>query len=423
MSSEEDVNVLHEWPWGPDDDYRARMVAKKAGPELELLYSRRHEWVQADHGDAVEAAVVELYRLTNRRASISDAPAPPANPPTPHYGAFPGERCACPACLDSAAEYAGSPEPVAWPLVDQAHSPLWTGADEAEAGLLAGPGPARTHEWRFWGGDVVVTVETGGSFDSPDGRIAWAPGHGSSEYQKGEAWYVLGAEILRLAGRAQAAEAALAMAEEDRDAQQMTAEEGLEINAELTAILAVLLGEPPPEPCSPGCRTPHLSAKAMAEVQAALGCWRALEAVKAELLAEGGEMQAQEASAGNWVVRQMRELRGALKARGLWRPAGEGEPGGGTAGSAIEAIDRLTAKLTEARASAAHNANGWEAEKRVLAEIREEGRREGLRQAARIAIATAERWEAAEGDDVPNTKADLEAEGARDVAADLEAAL
>lgn len=336
-----------------------------------------------------------------------------------------------------------APTQPAWPLVDQAHPPPWTGADEGEAaGLLGEPGageaaeqgqagPARTHEWRFKGGNATITVETGGDFDDPD---CWIEGLG--DHHAG-----LKSEILRLAGRVQAAEAfaaealedrdrihralrdasvALAIAEgradvaeeraSDRDAAVMTAEEGLEINAELTAALAVLLAEPPPEPCSPGCRTPHLSAKASKAVDEALGRWQATErqlldvqGTVAELEAELDETQAQEASAGNWVVRQMRELREALKARGLWRSAGKGEPGGGTAGSAIEAIDRLVAErdklkawaeeatgkaakaldeLAVARVSAAHNAEGWEAEKRVLAEVREEGRREGLRQAA-----------------------------------------
>lgn len=393
------------------------------------------------------------------------------DPPTPHYGAFPGERCACLACLGGYAErFPGDPHGIdlhppqpARPLADQAHplgeqptpgpaeSALPSGSVAGEVGGIlaalgdrpafltpveatlelsrlrrevrelrgrragvAGPaGPARTHEWKFEGGSVVVTVETGGDFTYPDGCITTDPGWVHQSF------HVLGAEILRLAGRAQAAEAALAEAEAswqgeagvlkrsyakfveqelrvrrrladaetalaaaegradvaeeraaDRDAPVMTAEEGLEINAELTAALAALLGEPPPEPCSPGCRTPHLSAKASEAVHEALGRWRELDGMVRECVP------------GNFVIRQMRELRKALQARDLWRPAGQGEPGGGTAGSAIEAIDRLTTELAEAkawateeaglaaamqreldgaRASARHNAEGWEA--------------------------------------------------------------
>lgn len=377
---------------------------------------------------------------------------------------------------------------------------------------VAGPArPARTHEWKFEGGSVVVTVETGGDFTYPDGCVTtdsrWV-------YQS---FHVLGAEILRLAGRAQAAEAALAeaeaswrgeagvlkrsyakfveqelrvrrrladaetalataegradMAEEraaDRDALLADHEQGLEINAELTAALAALLGEPPPEPCSPGCRTPHLSAKAGKAVDEALGRWQELEGMVRECVP------------GNWVIRQLRELREALKARGLWRPAGQGDPGGGTAGSAIEAIDRLrvrnailddladdaceiiahlragyerdakrwgsdtiqariravvddasglkaerlleaekekasaplraeidrlTAELAEARASARHNAEGWEAERRrmgkrsadplALATAHEDGRKQGKDEAAAYFRLELGKWQAA----------------------------
>lgn len=339
-----------------------------------------------------------------------------------HCGDFPDEDGYCRVCR---------PEPEHWPLADQAHPSLWTGADEAEAGLLGEPpvaspadaalpsgsiagevggilaalgdrpafltpaeasaelsrlrrevrelraagwrtavegaGPARTHEWKCKGGRATVTIETGGTFDDPDSFT-------ESEVDR---WAIFKAEILCLAGRVQAAEARTAelreaahaverlhltlrrraeVAEEDRDALQTDHEQGLEINAELTAALAVLLGEPPPASCSLGCRTPHLSSKASAAVNEALGRWAAMEEQlreiqieHAELLVDLGELKAQEASDGNYVIRQMRELRKALQARGLWRPAGQGGPGGGTAGSAIEAIDRLRALVARMR--------------------------------------------------------------------------
>lgn len=59
----------------------------------------------------------------------------------------------------------------------------------------------------------------------------------------------------------------------DRDAAVTDHEQGLEIQNELSNALAVLLGEASPEPCSPGCRTPHLSEAANARINEALKKW------------------------------------------------------------------------------------------------------------------------------------------------------
>jgi hypothetical protein len=254
MSEEEEVNVLHKWSWGPNDDYRARLVATKAGPELELLYSRRHEWVQADHGDAIEAAVIELYRLTNR----------------PQFGPF-----APP----------GLPVQPAWPLVDRAHPPLWTGADEAEAGLLGEPEA-----------DAETALPSGSVAGEVDGLLA-ALGARPAFMTPAEAI----AELSRLRE--------LRKRSANRDATRQTVEEGLEIYAKLIANLIALLGE---------------------------------------LTAENRELDRERLDFGERLV------------------------------FAVEQRDRLAAELAAARASADHNARGWEEEASATFLARKEGRREGL---------------------------------------------